>query len=63
MPPTTTPSKILIINYLQTLRDRAAYLTNRIEAKKKINWEYTYDENERAALLWAISQLEKTPNV
>lgn len=43
--------------HLQTLRERAAYLGKRVEAKRSIGWEYAYDERERAALQWAIAQL------
>ena len=43
---------------LAVLRERATYLRGRIEAKKVVGWEYQWDERERAALLWAIEQLQ-----
>lgn len=42
---------------LQTLREREAYLKERVKAKKTVGWEYTYDEREQIALAWAICEL------
>lgn len=44
-------------DHLQTLREREAYLQLRAEAKRKLGWEWSYDERERAALAWAIAEL------
>jgi hypothetical protein len=44
-------------DHLQTLRERATYLSGRIQAKKVVGWETMWDERERAALEWAIKQL------
>ena len=43
---------------LGVLRERATYLRGRIAAKKEVGWETQWDERERAALLWAIDQLD-----
>ena len=43
--------------HLQTLRERAAYLRERVAAKQRVGWEWSYDERERAALEWAIGEL------
>lgn len=45
--------------HLDVLRDRAAYLAARVEAKKSVGWEFQYDARERAALVWAIDRLER----
>jgi hypothetical protein len=46
-------------DHIETLRQRAEYLAGRIEAKKQVGWEFEYDMRERAALLWAIRQLNE----
>ena len=45
--------------HIDVLRDRAAYLAARVEAKKSVGWEWSYDARERAALIWAIERLER----
>jgi hypothetical protein len=45
--------------HLETLRQRCAWLTERIKAKQAVGWEICWDERERDALLWAIAQLER----
>lgn len=45
--------------YLMTLRNRRDYLALRVEAKRKMGWEYEYDQREREALTWAIEQIER----
>lgn len=47
--------------YLEVLRERATYLRGRIQAKKVVGWETTWDCRERDALLWAIEHLQKEP--
>lgn len=46
--------------YLDRLRQRRDYLTQRIAAKKTVGWETQYDESERDALTWALMQLATT---
>jgi len=46
--------------HIDVLRDRAAYLAARVTAKKSVGWEWSYDERERAALIWAIDRLERS---
>jgi hypothetical protein len=43
---------------LRVLRERAAYLRQRIGAKRHVGWEVEYDQREMAALEWAIGRLE-----
>jgi hypothetical protein len=43
---------------LETLRQRRDYLTLRIEAKAKMQWENDYDRRERDALSEVIAYLE-----
>lgn len=45
-------------DHLAVLRERAAYLRGRIEAKKVVGWDVTWDIRERNALLWALARLE-----
>lgn len=45
-------------DHLTVLRERAAYLEKRIQAKDSVGWESRWDERERAALLWAIGVIE-----
>lgn len=47
------------MRHLDVLKDRARYLAARVEAKKSVGWEYEYDARERAALAWAIEQIER----
>jgi hypothetical protein len=46
---------------LDVLRDREAYLRQRIIAKQIVGWEWQYDSREREALEWAIRQLGGEP--
>ena len=46
------------MTHLETLRERMRYLTVRIIAKQTVGWDHSYDERERAALEWALGQLE-----
>ena len=41
------------------LRQRRDWLTARIEAKKQVNWDVSYDTDERDALSWALELLEE----
>lgn len=47
------------ISALQTLKERRDWLEQRVIAKKKVGWETTYDERERDALSWIISEYEE----
>lgn len=47
-------------DHLQTLRERERYLRARVIAKQSVGWEYAYDERERAALEWAIGQIDRS---
>lgn len=40
---------------LQCLRERAAYLEQRVLAKQAVGWEFAYDARERAALVWVLA--------
>ena len=42
---------------LETLNQRRQYLTLRIDAKKRMGWEFLYDQRERDALTWALDIL------
>jgi hypothetical protein len=44
---------------LSVLRDRAAYLAQRVIAKKTVGWSWEYDERERAALQRVIDELAR----
>jgi hypothetical protein len=46
------------VEHLQALRERAAYLGARIDAKRSVGWESQYDERERDALVWALRRIE-----
>lgn len=48
---------------LQTLIERRDWLAARIEAKKSVGWETTYDEREHRALCWAIERLKGSCDV
>ena len=48
-----------MMTHLATLRERAEYLAGRVALKRRMGWEYAYDERERAALAWAIKELGK----
>lgn len=43
---------------LTVLRERRDWLAARIKAKQSIGWDVEWDERERAALEWAVKQLE-----
>lgn len=45
---------------LIVLRERHAWLRERIKAKKVVGWDTEWDEREHKALGWAIAQL--SPN-
>jgi ribosomal protein L40E len=45
--------------HYQTLKQRMTYLGHRVEAKQKTGWEFEYDEGERKALEWALSELSE----
>lgn len=47
-------------DYVDILRRRAAHLASRVEDAKQRNRNLSYDECERAALLWALHQISKT---
>lgn len=44
--------------HLDRLDQRRRWLTERIEAKRRVGWETGYDESERDALAWALEQLK-----
>jgi hypothetical protein len=47
--------------HLDTLKQRCQWLTNRIEAKSKMQpfpWDIEWDVRERDALAWALEKLE-----
>jgi hypothetical protein len=46
------------VDAVAVLRERRAYLDARIEAKQRVGWETQWDERERDALAWAITELE-----
>lgn len=46
---------------LQVLREREAYLRQRVIAKQKVGWEFRYDLREQTALAWAIRELGGEP--
>jgi hypothetical protein len=46
-------------DYLDRLKQRRDYLTQRIQAKANVGWDRTYDTHERDALTWAIAELER----
>lgn len=41
---------MLLNEAITVLKERAAYLTERVVAKQKVGWEWQYDERERTAL-------------
>jgi hypothetical protein len=43
---------------LAVLRERRNWLNARIDAKKSVAWQTDWDERERDALTWALTQLE-----
>ena len=47
---------------LNTMKQRCAWLTERIKAKKKIKWDVEWDTKERDALAWATKYLELFAN-
>lgn len=40
------------------LRQRRDWLTARIAAKKSVGWDYSYDQDERDALTWALGRID-----
>lgn len=44
---------------MAVLKERRAYLAERIKAKQSVGWEFSYDEREHRALSAAILELEK----
>lgn len=48
-----------LIEALGVLRERAAYLTERVRAKQNVGWSWEYDERERAALEMVIAEAER----
>lgn len=44
-------------DHLETLKQREAYLRERVKAKSRVGWQYEYDEREANALAWAIEIL------
>lgn len=46
--------------HLDTLRQRQAYLGQRVIAKQAVGWDFQYDERERKALEWALARLGDT---
>lgn len=45
--------------HFNRLDQRRLWLTERIEAKRRVGWDIEYDESERNALAWALARIRE----